>query len=106
MPDINNDGHRRLECGDVGKVLFGANAKVNTTLLCRFQEVRNYVLKAGFVGQQVVRTEDSILLRPVSGQIPELPVAEFAGGWRGRTPGRDEVNSVDDDENQPGYDED
>jgi hypothetical protein len=83
VPDVDDDRHRRFERRDVGEILFRAKAKVNASLPCRFQEVRDDVLESGFIGQKVIGTENAINLGGVPGQAPELPVRQ-----RGRSRSR------------------
>ena len=86
MPDVDDDGHRRLECGDVGEILLRPHAQVDTSGFCRLQEFRDDVLETGFVGQKVIRTEISIFFRRVSGQAPELLVRELGRRRRSHDP--------------------
>src|SRR5262249_1328538 len=77
MTDVDDDGHCRFEGRHVGKVLLRSDTQINSAMLCCLYELRNDVLEAGFIGQQIVGTEEPVFFRGIFGQAPELFVGEF-----------------------------
>src|SRR6201986_2489874 len=87
-PDINDERHRRAQCGDVGKILFRPNTKIDTTGAAKGGETREKTPNLILVGCEVVHdAEISARFRKRRRQTPELGVAQSAGqnrllNWR------------------------
>jgi hypothetical protein len=59
VTDIDDEGHGRLQSGDVCKVLFRSNAHVNASGFGNFKKAGNHILKVNLIGEEIVRTEEN-----------------------------------------------
>src|SRR5215467_10548365 len=74
--DIEDDGHLRLQCDDVRKVLIRSDPEINAARL-RLLQVLQDVLKRGFIRYEVVRTEVTTAFRELRDEVPERFIAEL-----------------------------
>ena len=74
-PDVDDEGDRRLQRGDVGEVLFGSDAQVGAGPR-RLLQLGNDLLERGLVRDQVVVAERSAGLGGAGDHAPELFVGQ------------------------------
>jgi tRNA pseudouridine32 synthase/23S rRNA pseudouridine746 synthase len=106
VPDIDDDGHRWLESGNIGEVLFGTHTQVDAALFRGLHKIRNDVLKGGFIRKKIIGTEYSIFLGKILRQAPKLLVGKVLRRCSGRAAKRHQLGGGSDDKNQTSCDED
>ena len=76
MTDIDDEGHGRLQSGDVCKVLFRRHTKINAPGLHALQEIRKNLLKGFFVRHVHFEGEVAAGFRVIGDYFPEVLIAE------------------------------
>ncbi len=69
--DVDDEGHGGTQSGDVGKVLFGADAHIRTARYGALHERRHDRLEPGFVRDQVFGVERAVRLGEIRHEFPE-----------------------------------
>ncbi len=77
--DVDDEGHPRLERGDVGEILFGADAEEHAMTAPRVCDRRNDVAIEQLIGDEVVGRKKAVVLGKFLGQPPEVFVRQRRG---------------------------
>ena len=74
--DVHDEGHRRLERGDIRKVLFRADADVDAAAFRGREQVGDDELQPRLVRQEVVGSEAAARFGQVGDERPEFLIAQ------------------------------
>ena len=74
--DVDDERHRRPDGGDIGKILFGADAQIGAPGPRQAHQFRNDALRIELIRDEVVGAEVPVRLRQLCDELEELRSAQ------------------------------
>ena len=82
--DVDDECHPRLKRGDVGEILFGADAEEHAVTASRVRDLRNDVAVQQLIGDEVVGAIEAVALGEFLGQAPKSSLTASPEPVKGR----------------------